>query len=79
MSEHRGKHGANFNGVTMRIAGNDIALNSFLDDLDYVTGVEVLSRIDITACSGEIALQLNAHARSRVSKIAGKYGLTVAG
>lgn len=66
----------NFNGVTMRVSGGDIALNSFLDDLDFITGVEVLSRTDITACAGELALQLSAHARSKVTEIAGKHGLT---
>lgn len=64
----------NFNGVVMRVSGNDLALDSFLDELDFISDVQVLSRND-----SELALQLSAHARNRVTKIAGELGLQVAG
>lgn len=64
----------NLSGIFLRIAGDDVALSNFLDELNFVSGVQVLSHDD----SG-LALQLSAHALGRVTEIAGKLGLQVAG
>lgn len=61
----------------MRIYGNDNALNNFLDGIDYVSGVEILSRRDITPYSGELAIQLRAHAKPKVIALAQKHGLSL--
>ncbi len=79
MTELRGRHGRNFEGTFMDLEGSDIALNNMLDELCYISRVEVLDRYDTESGKGRIALQLAKFERLKVIELAQKHGLVVAG
>lgn len=67
-----------FSGIIMRIVGIDAALDDALDEFDFISGMEVLSRNDISVGSGELTIQASTHAKQRIVAIAQKYHLSIA-
>lgn len=69
----------NFDGRTIRLSGDDIALNDALDDLGCVPCCEVLGRKDLTSGTGMLTIQAKAAVSPRIVEIARTHGLAVEG
>lgn len=77
MSEMRGRHGRNFDGCYIQIAGGDENLNTFLDRMGYVAQAIVLSRADTTEGNGVLTVHCAKSALSSIHKMALEDELTV--
>lgn len=69
----------NFDGRTIRISGDDVALNGALDDLEHVPCCEVMGRKDLAPGTGMLTIQAKAAVSPRIAEIAKSHGLAVEG
>lgn len=68
----------NFGGVVMQLSGDDAKLDEALDELEYMTGVEVDDRRDGENGNGVLFLHGRASVRPRIEELAQKHELKVA-
>ena len=63
-----------FKGMILNVCGDDEALNSILEELGYVSGVEVLSRYDSEDGKRVLVIQvLRRYAKQAIMRLAKKY------
>jgi len=77
MSDMRGRHGRNFSGCYLQVAGDDEKLNAYLDKLNYVSRCIVLGRADTTEGQGVLFVQCAAGIVANLHKMAIECGLAV--
>jgi hypothetical protein len=63
--------------MILNVCGDDEALNSILEDIGYIRGVEVLSRQDLEDERGVLTIQAMRYAKQAIMILAEKYALVV--
>jgi hypothetical protein len=63
--------------MILNVYGDDEALNSILEDLDYIGGVKILSRRDLEDGRGVLIIQAMRYTKYAIIKLAKKYELGV--
>jgi hypothetical protein len=63
--------------MILNVYGDDEALNSILEDLDYIGGVKILSRRDLEDGRGVLIIQAMRYTKHAIIKLAKKYELGV--
>ncbi len=66
-----------FKGMILNVCGDYEALNSVLDDLEYISGVKILSMRDLEDGRGVLIIQAMQYAKQVIIKLAKKYELVV--
>jgi hypothetical protein len=66
-----------FKGMILEVCGDDEALNSILEDIDFISGVKILSRCDLDEGRGVLIIQAMQYAKQAIIKLAKKYELVV--
>ncbi len=63
--------------MILNVCGDYEALNSVLDDLEYISGVKILSMRDLEDGRGVLIIQAMRYAKQAIIKLAKKYELVV--
>ncbi len=63
--------------MILNVCGDYEALNSVLDDLEYISGVKILSMRDLEDGRGVLIIQAMRYAKQAIIKLAKKYKLVV--
>jgi len=68
---------ATFEIMILNVCGDDEDLNDLLEELEYISGIEVLSRHDSEDGKGVLVIQALQYAKKAILKLATKYELIV--
>ncbi len=63
--------------MILNVCGDYEALNSVSDDLEYISGVKILSMRDLEDGRGVLIIQAMRYAKQAIIKLAKKYELVV--